>query len=89
MCILFFADGMNGGWVSPALPLLMSKNSPLEDGPISHNMAGLIGSLLGIGALTGCLSLSLISKYIGFKKALLLCGVPNVVWSLKDHFNQN
>lgn len=67
----------------------MSENSPLEDGPLTPDMAGLIGSLLSFGALTGCLILSLISNYIGLKKSILLCGIPITVRSTRDTIPQN
>lgn len=67
------------GWLATALPLLMSENTPLKDGPISAKMAGWIGSSLSFGALCGCLILSFLANYIGHKKTILLCGFPSIV----------
>lgn len=82
---MFFDLGMNIGWFSTALPWFMSKKSPLEDGPISPDMAGLAGSLVSFGALIGCLVPDFVFKYIGHKKAILLCGMPITVGSPMDY----
>lgn len=76
---MFFVQGMNVTWFSTALPLFMSRDSPLEDGPITPDMAGLIGSLVSLGALIGCLIPNFVFKNIGHKQAILLCGIPIIV----------
>lgn len=77
--IVVFSQGCNIGWLSPVLPLLMSENTPLEDGSISTNMAGWIGAFLSFGAFCGCLILFFVSNYIGNKKSILICCIPITV----------
>lgn len=74
--ILTFSQGCNIGWYSPALPVINSVPSTLIDGPISHDMAGWIGSFLAIGAIFGNLIFGFLANWIGYRRSLLLSAIP-------------
>lgn len=74
--ILTFSQGCNIGWYSPALPVINSVPSTLIDGPISHDMAGVIGSLLAVGAIFGNLFFGFLANWIGYRRSMLLSAIP-------------
>lgn len=53
------------GWLSMALPLLQSDDSPLENGKLSVSDLSWIGSIMSIGALTGNLLYGFLVTIIG------------------------
>lgn len=75
--------GCSIGWLSPALPLLRSSDTPLQSGPLTTDQLALTGSALSIGALVGNLLFSVIAVHFGAKKSSLLLAIPQMVsWML-------
>lgn len=72
-----FGCGM--GWLSMALPLLQSDNSPLESGKISVNDMSWIGSVISLGALFGNCFFGFIVTIIGARHTIFLIGFPQLV----------
>lgn len=68
--------GCSLGWVSPAIPLLMSEDSPLTSGPITNEQLSWIGSFGCIGSLLGSFVAGYMSSVIGAKKTVLLLALP-------------
>lgn len=76
--------GVGMGWLSTALPLLQSDDTPLETGPITTEQLSWAGSIISIGALLGNFSFGYLTNVIGSKNAVLILGVPQMV---KTHFS--
>lgn len=77
--ILMFGFGCGVGWFSPALPLLLSSDTPLSSGPLTTEQLSLSGSILSIGGLTGSVFFGYLMIQIGTKKTLMLLVVPQLV----------
>lgn len=69
-------SGISMGWSSPAIPILSSKNTPLESGIVSNEEISWIGSSYCIGGLFTTLSYNFVSDLIGRKKAIQLIALP-------------
>lgn len=67
------------GWLSPSLPVLLSKESPLASGPVSSDEAGWIGAFVSLGAIFGTFAFGLLANWIGTKVSLMLCVIPTMV----------
>lgn len=67
------------GWLSMALPLLKSDNSPLSTGALSVNDVSWIGSSVSLGALTGNFIFGFIVTKIGARHAIFIIGFPQLV----------
>lgn len=67
------------GWVSMALPLLQSNNSPLENGSLSVGEMSWIGSIVSIGALAGNLICGFAVTIIGARHTIFMIGFPQLV----------
>lgn len=67
------------GWLSMALPLLQSNQSPLESGPLTTVELSWIGSIVMIGALFGNFFCGYIERVFGAKNLIFFLGIPNVV----------
>lgn len=78
-----FGCGM--GWLSMALPLLQSDNSPLETGKLSVSDMSWIGSVISLGALAGNCFFGLIVTMIGARHTIFLIGFPQLVSHQSGH----
>lgn len=67
------------GWLSPALLVLMSSDSPLNGGALTTEQVSWIGAIINAGSLVGNFGYTTITKYFGRKKALCLLAIPNTV----------
>lgn len=81
--------GCGLGWLSMALPLLRSDNSPLETGKISVSDMSWIGSVLSLGAIFGNCFFGLIVTTIGTRHTIFMIGFPQLVSYIpkEAHFN--
>lgn len=77
-----FSHGCTVGWVSPALLLLMSDDSPLKTGPITIEQVSWIGSIGCIGALFGTFSIGIFTSFMGCKRAMVFLAIPAVMYWL-------
>uniref|UniRef100_A0A182YRN8 Major facilitator superfamily (MFS) profile domain-containing protein n=1 Tax=Anopheles stephensi TaxID=30069 RepID=A0A182YRN8_ANOST len=76
--IISLSLGTAIGWLSPFLPLLISADSPLEQGPVTDIQATWIASLLCIGAFGGTFLFGWSAERFGRKVSLLATAVPLV-----------
>lgn len=73
------------GWLSMALPLLNSDDSPLDTGkPISVSDLSWIGSSVSLGALAGNFFCGFIVTIIGARHTIFMIGFPQLVSNLKN-----
>lgn len=73
-----FTHGVGVGWLAPSLPLLGSGNTPLES-PVTIDQASWVGSLIGLGALTGNIIFGLLLDRLGRKLCMYFLAIPNIV----------
>lgn len=71
------------GWVSMALPLLQSDNSPLENGKLSISEVSWIGSIVSVGALIGNFFCGFIVTIIGARHTIFMIGFPQLVCNIQ------
>lgn len=79
---IMYSHGCTVGWVSPALLLLMSADSPLKTGPITMEEVSWIGSIGCIGALFGTFSFGVFTSFMGCKRAMAFLAIPAVMYWL-------
>lgn len=77
--LITLSHGCMIGWLSPALLVLMSDDSPMNGGALTTEQVSWIGAILNVGALIGNFAYTAITSYFGRKKALCLLAVPNAV----------
>ncbi|XP_015591443.1 facilitated trehalose transporter Tret1 [Cephus cinctus] len=78
--MLSMSIGMTGGWASPYLAKLTSKNSSL---PITEAEASWVASILSIGRICGSILGAIFVEVLGSKTSLLLSGIPQAAsWVL-------
>lgn len=71
------------GWVSPALPKLISENTPLTSGPLTNTQVSWVGSINAIGAMCGTTSSGFLIRFFGSKRTMLFLAMPSVLfWTL-------
>lgn len=71
------------GWCSPSLPILLSENSPLEDGSITMDEASLIASVYCLAAAPAALVYGVLINYVGRKYTLIWSGLLQTIgWIL-------
>ncbi|KAH8310263.1 hypothetical protein KR044_000325 [Drosophila immigrans] len=74
-----FTHGVGVGWLAPSLPRLGSEETPL-DKPISIDQVSWVGSLIGLGALTGNIIFGLLLDRLGRKMCMYLLAIPNMIY---------
>lgn len=72
--------------VSPALPLLVSDETPLLSGPLTNEQTSWIGSITFIGVLAGAFSFGYITASLGPKRAVSSVAIPIISFWLLIHF---
>lgn len=73
-----FTHGVGVGWLAPSLPFLGSANTPL-DTSVTIDQASWVGSLIGLGALTGNIIFGLLLDRLGRKVCMYFLAIPNMV----------
>ncbi|XP_002019496.2 facilitated trehalose transporter Tret1 [Drosophila persimilis] len=77
--IMTLTHGLAVGWLSPSLRLLGSENSPLGP-PLTIVQASWVGSLIGLGSLSGNIIFGLLLDRIGRKMCMYILAIPNMVY---------
>ncbi|XP_002070820.3 facilitated trehalose transporter Tret1 [Drosophila willistoni] len=77
--IMTLTHGIAVGWLSPSLRLLGSENSPIGD-PLTIQQASWVGSLIGLGSLTGNLVFGLLLDRLGRKFCMYFLAIPNMIY---------
>ncbi|CAG4979439.1 unnamed protein product [Parnassius apollo] len=70
------AAGTTVGWTSPTLPILLSKNSPIQT---SADQSSWIASLMILCSAASPIPASYLADRIGTKKTLLLAAIPYII----------
>lgn len=73
------AFGSGIGWLSMALPLLQSDQTPLDSGPLTVDDVSWIGAIISCGALIANIATGYLVTVIGSKNSILLLGIPQLV----------
>ncbi|KAH8369391.1 hypothetical protein KR009_009632 [Drosophila setifemur] len=71
--------GIAIGWLSPSLRLLGGENSPLGE-PLTVSQASWVGSLVGLGSLTGNIIFGLLLDRLGRKLCMYFLAIPNMTY---------
>lgn len=77
--VILMGYGVGMGWLTTAIPLLQSNETPLETGPLTTEQLSWAGSIISIGAILGCLSFGYLTNIIGSKNSVLVLGIPQMV----------
>lgn len=78
MNIIAIGHGMTLGWLSPALQVLQSDDTPLSSGPLTVAQTSWIGSFVTITGVVGVLFFTILSDRFGRKLALCFLGIPHI-----------
>lgn len=76
--------GCATGWLSMALPLLQSEETPLTTGQLTTEEMSWIGSVIALGAIVGNCICGYIVTVIGTRNTIFLIGFPQLVSDLED-----
>ncbi|XP_055295471.1 facilitated trehalose transporter Tret1-like isoform X2 [Sitodiplosis mosellana] len=74
--IIFLGHGTMNGWLSPALPTLLSENTPLITGPLTNEQLSWLGSISALAGIIGTFIFGVIITFFGCKRAMLLLSLP-------------
>ncbi|XP_070143279.1 facilitated trehalose transporter Tret1 isoform X3 [Drosophila kikkawai] len=77
--IMTLTHGIAVGWLSPSLRLLGSDHSPLGD-PLTITEASWVGSLIGLGSMTGNIVFGLLIDRLGRKLCMYFLAIPNMMY---------
>lgn len=88
--LISLSQGTAVGWTSPFLPILQSKETPLESGPVSNEETSWIGATLCIGAIIGTFLFGWMADKFGRKISACTVALPQMVIIFKETltFNQ-
>lgn len=78
--LIMLAQGCILGWFSPALPYLISENSPLTSGPLTSVEVSWIGAMINVGAMCGGCMFGFITALLGCKRAMLALALPSIIF---------
>lgn len=84
-CVIF-SFGNNMGWLSPALPVLLSNETPLKTGPLSNAHLSWIGAANSCGAICSTFIMVVLSTRWGSKQAMTFLAYPAIAFWLLVYF---
>ncbi len=77
--IVSYSHGFGVGWLSSALIVLKSEETPLTTGPLTMQNESWLAGSYPLGALTGDILFSLLLKFMGRKTSMMALAIPNLV----------
>ena len=80
--IVILSHGTSVGWVSPALPVLLSNNTPLTTGPITNEQLSWIGSMSNFGSVLGTFIFGTLTAFWGAKRSMMFLAFPQIIFWL-------
>lgn len=83
--MIALSHGSMIGWVSSALPILTSDNTPLIR-PLTNDETSWVGSVNCVGAIIGSLSFGYIATLLGSKRAVIFLAFPIIIFWLLIYF---
>ena len=75
------------GWLSPALPILMSEHTPLHTGPLSLSDLSWVAGAVSVGAIAGTFLFGILSVKCGSKFAMTFCAIPCIASWIVIYFS--
>lgn len=84
--LIMLGHGCIIGWFSPALPKLLSTDTPLVTGPLNSQEVSWIGSITNLGAMCGTFTFGFFTAFLGCKRAMLFLALPSVVFWILIYF---
>ncbi|XP_055299077.1 facilitated trehalose transporter Tret1-like [Sitodiplosis mosellana] len=80
--IVIFSHGCCVGWVSPALPVLLSDDTPITTGPISNEQLSWVGSMSNFGSICGTFIFGTLTAFLGSKRSMIFLAFPQIIFWL-------
>lgn len=77
--IISYSHGFGVGWLSSALPVLTSKDTPLKSGPLTLDEISWLGGVYPLGALFGDVLFSVLLNCMGRRSSMMALALPNIV----------
>lgn len=84
--LIILSHGCVVGWFSPALPTLLSDDTPLITGPMSNEEISWISSMSSIGALVGTFIFGFMASQIGPKRSMSFLAFPPITYWILVRF---
>lgn len=82
-------NGCSVGWISPAIPRLLSEDTPLLSGPLTSSQLSWIGSIVCIGSLVGSFIFGYMNTVLGCKRTIQCLSLPPVISWLLIYFGNS
>lgn len=75
---VLLGHGTISGWLSPALSVLLSDDTPLKTGPLTNHDVSWLGSISSLGSIVGTLIFGVLASCMGCKRAMLYLALPSI-----------
>lgn len=86
---IFLDQGCIIGWISPAIPKLLSPETPLLSGPLTQEQSSWIGSINCLGSSVGYIIFGILTHLIGCKQATCILIIPSFATWIWTFFGEN
>lgn len=77
---MVLSHGINAGFLSPALPLLLSNDTPLSTGPLTAVEVSWLGSMSSVGSMCGSFIYGMLSVWLGPKRSSVFLAFPPIAF---------
>lgn len=84
--IISLCHGFAVGWLSAAVPILKSKGTPLQSGPLTVEQTMWLGGVYPLGGFVGNCVFGVLVNYFGRVASMSLLALPNFVSETIMHF---
>lgn len=85
--LVIVGHGSIAGWISPALSVLLTEETPLtDDGPLTNEEVSWLGSISSLGSIVGTFIFGGLSSLIGCKRAMIFLALPSIAFWILIHF---
>lgn len=80
--IYILSHGSGVAWFSPALPVLLSNDTPLVTGPLTNEQLSWIGSMSNFGSTCGTFVFGALTVLLGAKRCMIFLAFPQIIFWL-------
>lgn len=77
--IISLCHGFAVGWLSAAVPILKSEDTPLQSGPLTVEQTMWLGGVYPLGGFVGNCIFGILVNYFGRITSMSLLAIPNFV----------
>lgn len=84
--LVLLAHGTVAGWLSPALSVLLTEETPLTTGPLSNHEVSWLGGISSLGSIFGTFIFGFLASYLGCKRAMSYLALPAISFWLLVFF---